>query len=88
MEHAKDNATDATILEIERLIKEFQDKFKEKTSQTERFMTINELETLWSELRNNTDVLYSDMIRHLMSSIDEKDLICKKKRILRQRNSA
>lgn len=79
MEYTKDNTTDATILELKRLIKEFNDKFKEKTSQTERFMTINELEVFWSELRNNTDVLYSDMIQQLMSTIDEKELIRKKK---------
>jgi len=79
MEHTKENDNDATILEIKRLIKEFQDRFKEKTSQTERFLTINELENLWSELRKNTDVLYSDMIRQLMSTIDEKELIRKKK---------
>lgn len=79
MEHNKENDNDATILEIKRLIKEFQDRFKEKTSQTERFLTINELENLWSELRKNTDVLYSDMIRQLMSTIDEKELIRKKK---------
>ena len=79
MEHSKDNATDTTTLEIKRLIKEFKEKFIEQTSQADSFMTINELETLWSELRNNTDVLYSDMIRQLMSTIDEKDLIHKKK---------
>lgn len=79
MEHTKENDKDATVLEIKRLIKEFQDRFKEKTSQTERFLTINELENLWSELRKNTDVLYSDMIRQLMSTVDEKELIRKKK---------
>jgi hypothetical protein len=79
MEHTKEIDNDVTILEIKRLIKEFQDRFKEKTSQTERFLTINELENLWSELRKNTDVLYSDMIRQLMSTVDEKELIRKKK---------
>ena len=79
MEHTKENDNDATILEIRRIIREFQDKFKERTSQAERFLTINELENLWSELRGNTDVLYSDMIRQLMSTIDEKELIRKKK---------
>jgi hypothetical protein len=79
MEYTKENDNDVTILEIKRLIKEFQDRFKEKTSQSEQFLTINELENIWSELRKNTDVLYSDMIRQLMSTIDEKELIRKKK---------
>ena len=61
------------------MIKEFQEVFKNKTSQAERFLTINELEILWSELRNNTEVLYSDMIRQLMSTIDERDMVRKKK---------
>ena len=82
MERHKENLDEATILEITRLIKEFQGRFKERTSQTERFLTINELENLWSELRNNTEVLYSDMIRQLMSTIDEREMVRKKKRIL------
>ena len=79
MEHNRENTDEAIILEIKRLIKDFKEIFKDKTSNTESFLTINELETLWSELRNNTEVLYSDMIRQLMSTIDERDLVRKKK---------
>jgi hypothetical protein len=79
MEHKIENTEEPTILEITRLIKEFQEIFKDKTRQAERFLTINELEILWSELRNNTEVLYSDMIRQLMNTIDERDLVRKKK---------
>ena len=79
MEQNRESGEEATILEMTRLIKEFQERFKERTSQTEKFLTINELEILWSELKNNTEVLYSDMIRQLMSSIDERDMVRKKK---------
>jgi hypothetical protein len=79
IESNRNNTDEATILELTRLIKIFQERFKDKTSQTEKFLTINELEILWSELRNNTDVLYSDMIRQLMSTIDERDIVRKKK---------
>ena len=79
MEHKIENTEEPTILEITRLIKEFQEIFKDKTRQAERFLTINELEILWSELRNNTEVLYSDMIRQLMNTIDERELVRKKK---------
>ena len=41
-----------TIIEVARLIKEFQENFKAKTSQEERFLTMSEIETLWSKLRN------------------------------------
>ena len=79
MERNRENPDEATILEITRLIKEFREAFSSKTSNAEKFMTINELEILWSELRNNTEVLYSDMIRQLMSTIDERDMVHKKK---------
>jgi hypothetical protein len=36
--------TDPTILEVTRLIKEFRNDFKAKTSNVEKFLTINELE--------------------------------------------
>ena len=70
---------DRTILEVVRLIKEFKSEFKEKTSDTEKFLTINELESRWSELRNNTDVLYSDMVCQLMNEVDEREMVRKKK---------
>ena len=79
MENNNASNDEVTILEITRLIKEFQAVFREKTSQTERFLTINELESLWSELRNNTEVLYSDMIRDLISTVDEREMVRKKK---------
>jgi len=80
MEHNNEDYNyEATVLEITRLIKEFHENFRDKTSNSERFMTINELENIWTELRNNTDVLYSDMVRQLMSTIDEREMIRKKK---------
>ena len=44
-------------------------------------MTISELELMWGELQNRTNNIYSDMIRKLMSEVDESDLIRKKKDI-------
>lgn len=79
MDDNEDKNKEATILEITRLINEFQTKFKERTSHAEQFLTITELENLWTELRNSTDVLYSDMVRQMMSSIDESEVIRKKK---------
>ena len=42
---------DPTILEAARMIKAFKDEFSAKTRDSENFMTITELENLWSELR-------------------------------------
>lgn len=73
------NDMGARISEIERIIKEFNEKFKAGTSDSENFVTMNEIERMWSELRNGTDHVYSDMVQDLMGSIDESALIRKKK---------
>lgn len=67
------------LAEIERLIEEFKEKFKAGTSDVDNFITIHEIERLWGELQVNTQNVYSGMIRELMSSVDESDLIRKKK---------
>ena len=47
---------------------------------------MNEIEQMWSELRTNTDTVYLDMLREMMSTINEKELIRKKKRVQSKRN--
>jgi len=79
MESQNRSDIEARISEIERIIKEFNEKFNEGTSDSENFITMNEIERMWSELRNSTDNIYSDMLQDLMGSIDERDLIHKKK---------
>ena len=66
------------VSELERLIDAFKEEFKEKTSDADSFITIHEIERMWGELQNNTLNIYSDMIRDLMSNVDERDLIRKK----------
>lgn len=76
------------ILEIERLITEFKEKFEAGTSNAEQFMTMNEIERLWGELRGNTNNVYSDIVQDLMSSVDEADLIRKKKGSIEAKESS
>ena len=78
---ASDNKADIKdrVLEIERLINEFKEKFEAGTSDADNFMTMNEIERLWGELRGNTDNIYSDIVQELMGSVDESELIRKKK---------
>ena len=71
------------IAEIERLIKEFKEKFANGTASADEFITISELELMWGELQGRTNNIYSDMIRKLMSEVNESDLIRKKKDITR-----
>ena len=66
------------IAEIERLIKEFKEKFEAGTACGDDFMTISQLELMWSELQNKTNNIFSDMIRKLISEVDESDFIRKK----------
>ena len=67
------------MAEIERLIREFKEKFAVKTENADNFLTISQLEMMWGELQDRTNIIYSDMIRKLMSEVDESDLIRKKK---------
>ena len=71
--------TDIRISEIGRLMRDFKDKFKAGTSDVDNFMSITEVELIWSELQDKTNNIYSDMMRKLMSEVNERDLIRKKK---------
>jgi hypothetical protein len=79
MDEMERSQAELEIAEIERLIQEFREKFKSGTSDADNFLSITEIELLWSELQNKTNNIYSDMMRKLMSEVDERDLIRKKK---------
>jgi len=65
--------------EIIRMVDEFRQKIKTGTSKSENFLTITDIERLWTELRGETSHLYSDMLTELLSNIDESEIIRKKK---------
>jgi hypothetical protein len=79
MESSGGIGKEARISEIERLVNEFQEKFQAGTSKAEGFITMTEIERMWSELRNRTDNIYSDMLCELLSTVDEGELIREKK---------
>jgi hypothetical protein len=62
------------------LVDSFREKIRGGTSNPENFITISEIERFWSELRGDTDALYTDMLCELMAEIDESDILRKKKR--------
>jgi len=74
-----DISKEARISEIERLVNGFQERFHAGTAQADNFITMTEIERMWGELRSKTDNIYSDMLRELMSTVDEGDLIRRKK---------
>jgi hypothetical protein len=79
MDEATQDAISVEIREIERLLQEFKEKFAAGTANADDFMTISQLELMWGELQSRTNNIYSDMIRKLMSEVDESELIRKKK---------
>jgi hypothetical protein len=81
MDESKQDVVNVEIAEIERLVQEFKEKFATGTARADDFITISELELMWGELQSRTNNIYSDMIRKLMSEVDERDLIRKKKDI-------
>ena len=68
-----------TVGELTRIVKEFEEKIQKGTEDPDRFLTLSEIEDLWGKLIGNTNIIYSDMLHHLIQNIDEKDLIREKK---------
>ena len=81
MDERNQDMLNLEIAEIEHLVRNFKEKFVAETANADEFLTISELELMWGELQNRTNNIYSDMIRKLMSEVDEGDLIRKKKDI-------
>jgi molecular chaperone GrpE (heat shock protein) len=87
MKQSNNTDVQSRIEELERLLKDFKEKFETGTSDSENFLTMHEIERMWSELRGNTDYIYSDMLGELMSNMDESDLIRKKKENTKKKES-
>ena len=65
--------------ELLRMIEEFRQRIMIGISDPDDFLSITEIERLWSELRGNTSLLYSDILSDLLSNANESELIRKKK---------
>jgi hypothetical protein len=79
MNDEKRDLTTIKLAEIERLIKDFKERFEAGTSDADSFISMTEIERMWIELQNNTQIIYSDFLKELMSNVDEYKLILKKK---------
>ena len=79
MDDEKIDINDPQKSEIDRLIEDFRARFHERTADPDDFITVHEIERMWGELLNGTQSVYSDMLRELISSQDEKELIKRKK---------
>ena len=71
---------------IEQKIDEFTKKVQSGTENPENFLTMSEIELMWSELRKDTDKIYTELLSNTLSQINESELIRKKNRISTKRN--
>jgi hypothetical protein len=74
-----DEITELKILELTRMIHEFKEKLCTGTDDPKHFMTLNEMERLWSELRGGSDKIYSDIFSSFLNNVNEAELVRKKK---------
>ena len=84
------NKDDITQKGSERLRRELQhliDQLDARTNDPNNFITITELEELWSTAASNTSYIYSNTLSEAISNIDEKELIKSKKESSAERGS-
>jgi hypothetical protein len=65
--------------ELLQMLEVFRQRIAAGTSDPDNFLTISDIEKLWSELRGDTSLLYSDMLSDIIAGVDESELIRKKK---------
>jgi hypothetical protein len=66
--------------ELLQKVEVFRQRIIAGTTDPDNFLTITDIERLWSELRGDTSLLYSDMLSDILSKVDESGIIHKKKR--------
>lgn len=77
--NALDKIASDAKLEIGHKIDEFISELRNGTSNPDEFITITQLEEKLALLRSNTTKTYSDIVSTYLSSLDEKELIKRKK---------
>jgi len=65
--------------ELLKLLDDFRQRLVNGTCDADDFLSITDIENLWTKLRGDTSLLYSDMLSEVLSSVDESELIRKKK---------
>lgn len=72
---------------VRNIFSNFEKKFQEGTKDPDKFLTISELESRWASLRKDILECGDEMVRRLVESVDEKDLVKKKKRNFKTKES-
>lgn len=63
------------------------DQVDSRTNDPDNFLSISELEHMWSNTASNTTKIFSDTLSEAISNIDEKEIIKSKKENLQERGS-
>jgi hypothetical protein len=71
----KENAID----DITKQINILADTIRDGIETPERTMTITDLERYWTNTRKSTDGIVSDMVGRLLETVNERELVRKKK---------
>ena len=68
------------IVEVLRLIEEYQAKIAKGTSSADNFISITDMEEALGTLRAGTNNIYTDIQSKMINQVDQKELLQKKKR--------
>lgn len=63
---------------LKKIVEEFAYKFNQGTDPND-FMSVTEMEALWTKLNLDSKEIYSDYVHQLVEAINEKELVRKKK---------
>jgi len=69
----------AAIEKITKKVNEFGNKIKNGTSNADNFITMNDIENNWQQLKNETEKTYAEMVKQMIDAIDEREIVRKKK---------
>ena len=76
---SKEDISHEVIQDIKETVDKFLEEFSEKTADASKFLTMDQLEDMFSELDSKTRKTYLNMLSDSLSNINEKDLIKSKK---------
>lgn len=75
----EDEVFEQRIQDLEQKIRLFRERIKNGMSDPKTFMTLSDIEREWCNLSNSTEVTYSDIIKDIAASVDEKAIVKQKK---------
>jgi benzoyl-CoA reductase/2-hydroxyglutaryl-CoA dehydratase subunit BcrC/BadD/HgdB len=73
------SSIDDEVAQFRKITEEFRQSVKEKTSNPEKFLTINELEQFWTKYQEASTIINTNVVQETIRGLRESDLIRKKK---------